>query len=74
MREKNLQKKHIYIQLNHFAVHLKLTQHCKSTIPQLKKKRDERILRFLNTSLYSNFHPLEKYTVNILVKPENILM
>ena len=27
----------IYTQLNHFAVHLKLTQHCKSTILQLKK-------------------------------------
>ena len=25
--------------LNHFAVHLKLTQHCKSTIPQLKKNK-----------------------------------
>ena len=25
-------------QLNHFAVHQKLTQDCKSTIPQLKKK------------------------------------
>ena len=32
--EKNLKKKHIYTQLNHFAVHLKLTQHCKSTILQ----------------------------------------
>ena len=35
--EKNL-KKYIYIYLNHFAVHLKLTQYCKSTIFQLKKK------------------------------------
>ena len=41
--EKNLQKKKIYIYiymyiyLNHFDVHLKLTQHCKSTILQLKK-------------------------------------
>ena len=24
--------------MNHFAVHQKLTQHCRSTIPQLKKK------------------------------------
>ena len=30
---------HIYVELIHFAVHLKLTQHCKSTILQLKKKR-----------------------------------
>ena len=29
---------HMYI-LSHFAVHLKLTQHCKSTILQLKKKK-----------------------------------
>ena len=29
---------YIYIYLNHFAVHLKLTQHCKSTILQLIKK------------------------------------
>ena len=27
--------------MNHFAVHLKLTQHCKSTILQLKKKDKE---------------------------------
>ena len=36
--EDNL-KKYIYISLNHFAVHLKLTQHCKSTILQFKKKK-----------------------------------
>ena len=28
---------YIYVQLNHFAIHHKLTQHCKSTILQLKK-------------------------------------
>ena len=28
----------VYIYVNHFAVHLKLTRHCKSTILQLKKK------------------------------------
>ena len=27
-----------YVQLNHLAVHLKLTQHCKSTILQYKIK------------------------------------
>ena len=30
-----------YIKLNHFAVHQKLTQHCKSAILQLKKERKE---------------------------------
>ena len=29
---------HVYVELNHFAVHLKLTQHCKSTILQYKIK------------------------------------
>ena len=29
-------KKKIYVQLNHFAVHWKLTQHCKLTILQFK--------------------------------------
>ena len=27
----------MYVQLNHFAVHMKLTQHCKPAILQLKK-------------------------------------
>ena len=36
--EKNL-KKNIYIYVYYFAVHLKLTQHCKLAILQLKKKR-----------------------------------
>ena len=29
---------YMYIHLNHFVVQQKLTQHCKSTILQLKKK------------------------------------
>ena len=28
--------------MNHFSVHQKLTQHCKSTILQLKKRKKER--------------------------------
>ena len=36
--ETNLkEKKYIYI-YNHFAIYLKLTQHCESTIHQLKQK------------------------------------
>ena len=42
---------YIYIYLNHFAVHLKLTQHCKSTILQLKKKKNANILIISNKSL-----------------------
>ena len=26
--------------MNHFAAHLKLTKHCKSTIPQFKKEKN----------------------------------
>ena len=34
---------YVYISLNHFAVHLQLTQHCKSTVHQenLEKKITE---------------------------------
>ena len=35
---KESEKEYIYIWLNHFVVHLKLTQHCKSTIVQLREK------------------------------------
>ena len=31
---------YIYIWLNHFAVYLKLTQHCKLTILQLRKRKN----------------------------------
>ena len=31
---------YIHIKLNQFAVHQKLTQHCKSTILQLKRRND----------------------------------
>ena len=48
---KELEKEYIYIYIyiyvcvcvNHFAVHLKLTQHCKSTIVQYKIKIKERM-------------------------------
>ena len=40
---------HICIYLNHFAVHLKLTQHFKSTILQLKKKRERKSSRLGGT-------------------------
>ena len=37
---KESEKEHIYIKLNHFAVHL---SHCKSTILQLKNKENVKI-------------------------------
>ena len=36
---KESKKEWIYVQLIHFAVQQKLTQHCKSTILQSKKKK-----------------------------------
>ena len=43
--EKNMKKEfYIYIYSNHFAVHLKLTQHCKSPILQFKKKRNTNMI------------------------------
>ena len=38
----------VFVCLNHFSVHLKLTQHCKSTILQLKK------IKFGNKYSYRN--------------------
>ena len=35
---KESEKEYIHVQLNHFAVHLKLTQHCQSTIFEYKIK------------------------------------
>ena len=38
--------KNLYLYQNHLAVHRKLTQHCKLTTFQLKKKKPQRILLF----------------------------
>ena len=43
---------YVYIELIHFAVHLKLTQHCKSTILQLKMKKEK-------CQKLSSYFPLE---------------
>ena len=32
---------YVYVELNHFAIHLRLTQYCKSTILQFKEGRKE---------------------------------
>ena len=34
---KESEKEYTHMELNHFAIHLKLTQHCKSATLQLKK-------------------------------------
>ena len=43
-RKSRKEEINVYIWLMHFAVHLKVTQHCKLTIPQLKKKKKEILL------------------------------
>ena len=40
-----------YKKLNHFAVRQKLTQHCKSTILQLKNIKFKSLLIFLNSQV-----------------------
>ena len=37
--------------MNHFAIHQKLTQHCKSTILQWKKKERENVVLTYATTL-----------------------
>ena len=41
-KESERELRYICVKLNHFAVYLKLTQHCKSTILQFKKKKKKR--------------------------------
>ena len=51
---------YVYAQLNHFAVHLKLTQHCKSTIFQYKiktKKNKMKINKKFKKSYSDHHHP-----------------
>ena len=38
-KESEKELRYMCVKLNHFAVYLKLTHHCKSTILELKKKK-----------------------------------
>ena len=51
--EKELKKIYVCVhtKLSHFVVHQKLTQHCKSTTLQLKKKKREKRKKPLALSL-----------------------
>ena len=42
--------KSIKLSLNHFAIHLKLTQHCKSTIVQNKVEKNFLFLKYSTLS------------------------
>ena len=56
--EKNIKYIHVCVYVyksNHFAIHLKLAQHCKLTIHQLKMWLKNNIIHFEFT--YSFFHP-----------------
>ena len=64
--EKNLEKDkyvlYIYIYMNHFAVHLRFTQQCKSTVLQLKKKTSdtENILEYARVTAGCGCYLAEK--------------
>ena len=49
----------MYIKLKNFAVHLKLTQHCKSNMLQKKKKKgNDNDRKKLNIRFNNNIHDL----------------
>ena len=41
-KESEKELRYVCVKLNHFAVYLKLTQHCKSTILQFKIKKKKK--------------------------------
>ena len=47
--------------MNHFAVHLKLTQHCKSTILQFKKKKKKLALLLLRRTVMARMSKVGKH-------------
>ena len=72
---KESDKEWIYVYLNHFVVHLKITQHCKSTIPRYKiKKKSKPLCKVLegrdNESLILASPELSKKTNKLLTKYE----
>ena len=50
--ENNLKRIYVYVQLNHCAVHLKLTQHLKITILELSSFNEKKMLNNFNKSIY----------------------
>ena len=57
--EKNLEKNVcVCVCVNHFAIHLKLMQHCKSTILQFKK-RNEVLMHAMTWMKFENVRPGE---------------
>ena len=56
---------YIYVHLDHFVVHQKLIQHCKSTIFQLKKKR---LVTHIVWSILDNFSETKLITFYIHYK------
>ena len=47
--EKVTEEEYICITENHYAIHLKLTQHCKSTVFQFKKRWDAHVQKMKTT-------------------------
>ena len=66
----------MYILLNHLAVHLELTQHCKSTILQykLKKKRNPIYLLSRPDMLWRIFHSgFLFYLLSLLIDRKSVV-
>ena len=53
----------MYVQLNHHAVHMKLTQYCKSTIFKLKKTIKEKVYIDLENVCLLSF--IENFSIEI---------
>ena len=71
--EKEYEKEYICVKRNHFAVHLKLTQHCESTILQLKTNKKEANLRLFEYLHLSSIQAdSKKWTPDPLVDADGI--
>ena len=58
-KESEKELRYVCVKLNHFAVYLKLTQHCKSTILQFKikkKKKRNQLESKSNVGPRSDYH------------------
>ena len=56
---------YIYVSLNHFPVYQKLTQHCKSTIFQFKKRK-------WGKKYTKNYAWISTYTVDIIHRKRDL--
>ena len=65
-KESEKEQIYVYVQLNHLAVHLKLTQHCKSTLLQYKIEIKKKESHWKVPALSSYSSPL---FITVISKP-----